>query len=746
MKKTLQIFAFVLLSYFGSIYAQFSLNVTVQDSVSGKPIARAEGELMELGVIKHSDETGRILFESISTGVYTLRISAEDYSADRSIIYITDKPVYVTVLLKPFESITDTIDVRAKFFKREETVSTSYINTFNEEIRKSPGSGEDIVRFFSSSPGVSIGWDQYNDIIARGGSPVENLIVIDGLEVINANHYGTPGSSAGVLSYINLKMVKDVDFYTGGFPPKYGTRLSSVMDIKFKDGNTNRHHGDVYIAMTGFGIFAEGPLSKRSSYILSARRSYLELVKDQIDMPLLPEFWDANLKLTHNFSSSDKISLVGLFATDDAYPYYKKRDFWEDTVHIKLLATGINYEKAGKNFSMKLTGGYNLNYYKVIYGDYNLDINDNEAYLKQEANIKLNSFTGLDVYASGKYVFSKYKIWHAGGFNSSNFYSPYLRFDEDINTYRLAAGANLNMDCMQKRLIMNFGLRFDKFGFIKEGFTVSPRFGLSFKASASTYVNLSYGIYYQAPELLWAVANENNRNLRSIKADTYVAGAEHFFSDDIRLNAEVYLKQYLFYPVSVYDPNFIFINSGVDLYPNFLDEARSAGKGFITGIDVTFQKKNPAAGMFWTLNYSFSKSKFLALTGDIQQAEFDYGNQLTAILGIKLKSEWSFSARIKYAGKRPYTPYDIENSINYDRAIYDKTKYNKARMPEYIRCDVRMDKNIKIWGLSINAYIEVQNIFNRENVFSYYWSYIDSSVHRNLHWSILPLVGFSCQF
>jgi hypothetical protein len=164
------------------------------------------------------------------------------------------------------------------------------------------------------------------------------------------------------------------------------------------------------------------------------------------------------------------------------------------------------------------------------------------------------------------------------------------------------------------------------------------------------------------------------------------------------------------------------------------------------GVDITFQKKNPGYGLFWTLVYSYSKSEFLAITGDVQPAQYDYNHQLTAIGGIRLKTDFGFSIRFKYAGKRPYTPFDDSSSTLYQRGVYDKSQYNKGRLPEYVRFDFRIDKQFRIGNSYLLLYFEVENLFNRENVFSYYWSWQENIQKANLHWTILPIAGISWQF
>ena len=746
MKKSFLFLTFVLLFFhIGSIFSQYSVIASVSDSVSGNPVIDVKGEILETGKVKFSSDAGVLEFNDLKPGVYVLRISAEHYLTKELNFNISDKSISISVSLKPFESSTDTIDVHAKFFTRDKTVSTSYSNTFYEELRKTPGAVEDVVKFFISSPGVSVGWDFYNELIVRGGSPIENLTVIDGLDVPNPNHYGTPGSSSGAISYINLKLVNDVDFFTGGFPSKYGDRISSVMDIKFREGNRKNHIRDVNVSVTGAGAFLEGPITSKSSYMFSFRRSYLELVKSQLNFNLIPEYWDFNLKLNYDLSKSEKLGLIGLFATDNAKPF-EEGDYMHDTIRIRLLVSGISYTKQLRSFKYNISLGYNWNFYKVDYDNYKLDINDNEINLKNVIDYNFNKEISLNIFAAVKYIFSDYNISRYGVFNYSNYYSPSAYFNTEIKTYKISAGANINGLLLNKKLTLNFGFRFDSFGIIYEPFTFSPRIGLSYKLAGNLYINGSYGVYYQAPEMLWVAADSVNRHLRSIKSDSYVIGLEYFLAEDIRLNLEGYLKQYQFYPVSVYDPNYIYINSGVDLYPNFLDKAISAGKGYYGGIDFTFQKRNPGSGLFWTVIYSYSKSKFLALAGDYQPALYDYNHQVTAIGGIKLKSLWGFSIRFKYAGSRPYTPFDIEKSEEKNMGIYDKTQFYTGRLPEYVRLDVRIDKSLNIGYTNFTAYFEVQNLLNRDNIFQYRWSESKNKPVPDLHFSILPVIGLSYQF
>ncbi|MBK7159623.1 MAG: TonB-dependent receptor plug domain-containing protein [Ignavibacteria bacterium] len=222
-------------------------------------------------------------------------------------------------------------------------------------------------------PGVSIGNDQRNDIIVRGGSPAENLILIDGIEIPNINHFGTDGSTSGAIGFINVKFIQETGILTGGFPTTFGDKLSSVIDINFREGSKKKFYSDINLSIAGFGGIFEGPLSEKGSYLFSVRRSYLELIKNSIRLTSVPNYWDFNLKADYEISPKDKITLIGLLGLD-------KIDFSEESAENnpygnsqddqKTFAAGINYKKLFKKGFIQtvLSDSYTDNYIVQIDG------------------------------------------------------------------------------------------------------------------------------------------------------------------------------------------------------------------------------------------------------------------------------------------------------------------------------------------------------------------------------------------
>ncbi|MEZ4688905.1 MAG: hypothetical protein R3A12_01475 [Ignavibacteria bacterium] len=231
-----------------------------------------------------------------------------------------------------------------------------------------------------------------------------------------------------------------------------------------------------------------------------------------------------------------------------------------------------------------------------------------------------------------------------------------------------------------------------------------------------------------------------------IKAEHYIFGIEHYFAPDIRATAEVYRKNYSNYPVSVNNPTYILVNGGSEYGPNLVGSAVSDGYGTVDGFDISIQKKLSGNGIYGMLNYSYMNSQFQALAGGKVPGAFDQTNQITLTLGYQVAKDWLIGLKYKYATGKPYTPFDTEASIAADRGIYDMSRYNALRIPDYQRIDLRIDKNFTFNNIGIVGYIEFQNLLNKENISEYYWDEDRDTTGKILNWGFFPVGGFSLQF
>ncbi len=732
---------------------------TIIDAETQSPVEDAVIEILNTGNKTTTDSTGNFFFQNLKYDSYLIKISGTGYDPliKSDLIVYASKPLELIIKLNSKGIITDQIDVEANYFQKSSDVNISSLNLDFEEIRRAPGATEDISRMIQTIPGVSIGNDQRNDIIVRGGSPAENLILIDGIEIPNINHFGTDGSTSGAIGFINVKFIQETGILTGGFPTTFGDKLSSVIDINFREGSKKKFYSDINLSIAGFGGIFEGPLSDKGSYLFSVRRSYLELIKNSIRLTSVPNYWDFNLKADYEISPKDKITLIGLLGLD-------KIDFSEESAENnpygnsqddqKTFAAGINYKKLFKKGFIQtvLSDSYTDNYIVQIDGQTALikfenKANNNEIILKSDLNYQLSSNLSLNTGIGGKYAGIKNYLFLKGDTNAAGFVFDTINADSKFNAVKLFGHANLTSKFLKDRLVVNTGVRLDYFDYIRLKTYFSPRIGASYKITPVTSLNAAAGIYYQSPEYIWLSSHPDNKNLNSIRSDHYILGLDHFFSGDLKATVELFYKNYKDYPVWKDIPTYILIDGGTEFGPNIVGEAVSAGTGYVKGIDVSLQKKlSSQKGLYGIINYSYINTGFTALAGGEKPGAFDPGHQFTLIAGYQFSSGWLAGLKFKYSGGRPYTPLDYDASKRVNREVYATDDFNSARYPYYMRIDMRVDKKFDFSKASLVCYIELQNLFDRENIYSYYWNEDNKKPGTIYQWAFFPVGGISIQF
>lgn len=730
----------------------------VIDEETLNPVEGAEAEIPGSGFKAVTNSKGEFEMSGLEFGTYEVRISCPGYQTQirTDLTVYASKPLTFTVKLLPGSITTEEIEVKANFFRQSSDVNISSMNLDYEEIRRAPGATEDISRMLQSAPGVTTGNDQRNDLIIRGGSPAENLLLIDGIEVPNINHFGTEGSTSGAIGFINSKFILETNLLTGGFPAVYGDKLSGVVDISFREGSRKNFFGDVNLSIAGFGGIFEGPISEKGSYLFSVRRSYLELIRNSIRLTSVPNYWDFNLKVNYELSPFDRIKLVGLLGIDEidfSGESAENNPYGNSNSKQKTLALGVNYTKSFKKgyWESVLSEAYSGS--NVLQIDsrsaekvFQYDAGNNEIIAKTSLNYVLNKTFTLNSGVGGKLVLIDNETYFRGDTSAAGYAYDTIDATGDFDTYKLFGHVNVTGRFMDDLLTVNAGLRADYIDYIGNKFRLSPRAGMSWSLTPVSVLNLAAGIYYQSPEYLWLSNDPRNNRLNFLQAVHYIAGVQHYFAADLKATLEFYYKDYDDYPVWKDIPNYILIDGGADFGPNIVGEAVSAGKGIVRGIDFTLQKKLSDLGLYGLLNYSYASTGFSAIEGGVKPGAFDAGHQLTLIAGYQFKNGWLLGARVKFSGGRPYTPIDEEASENLNREVYSTDDFNSARYPDYFRVDLRIDKKFDFSKASLIAYIELQNVFDRENIYSYYWDEFDNALATIYQWAFFPVGGISFQF
>lgn len=760
IKKVLLVFfLFVSTSLFSQNYS--SITGKILDVSNKQPIEGAVVEISELKLKTGSDESGFFRFDSIPVGRYSVRVSSIGYVSRLTDNVIVNSGSYTDLMFELEGISTDEILVQDERFAKPNDISTSIKNLQYEEIRRTPGGFEDIGRVIQSLPGVSFVNDGRNDLIVRGGSPSENLFLVDNSPIPNINHFGSQGATGGPISLINLDFIREVNFLTGGFSPKYGDKLSSVLDIKLREGSREKFFGDINLSATGFAAVFESPFAnKKGSWLFSANRSYLDLIFSAAGFGFIPEYSTVQGKVTYDLSKTN-------FLTVNAIANFDKVRFNNDKLEDRQDNEDIlKNNQWGYTNAFELKSLLNKNSYSLLNLTRNYTNFDNSARdsnfverfsntakesstnLKYEYFRNLSNNTSIEAGLSGSYIQFNNKVYLRQDTTlvidpstGERYVIPGLDFSNDDNTYKAYSFVNVTQKIFGG-IKVNAGLRYDYFAFINDKNYFSPRFSVNVPVTGKLSLTGAYGIFYQSPSYIWLVSNAQNKNLKNIKAEHYVGGIEYILTNDMKFSIEGYYKKYSDYPASSVRNYLILANQGGD-FQNVgdfgLEPLVSAGSGYSKGIEFFFQK-SLTDKFYGTVSFSYFDAKFTALDGVERESDFNNRFLFSANAGAILGKGWEAGAKFRYNGGRPYTPINpVDGTVN-------TANYNTARLPDYNRLDVRIDKrwNFKHWSLV--TYIDIQDVLGKKNVTSYKWNKFKRVIEPDESIGRLPTIGINAQF
>lgn len=743
---------------YGNNINKGTISGEVIDRDTKQKIIGALIEVMNTKFLTVTDADGNFIIRDLEPKTYNLKISAPyyvtTYKTDVLVTGLQSTKIIIELKLASYQ--TDEVVVSSeKFFEKPGDQFTSTNSLSAEEIRRAPGAVEDLNRMIQSLPGVTTATDSRNDLIVRGGSPIENFIIVDGIEVPNINHFGTQGASGGPIGMINVDFLNEVTFSAGGFPAKYGDRLSSLMDIQYRNGDKNNFNGKVDIGIAGGGIILEGPLQVgKSAYMFSVRKSYLDLILSATGLTAVPNYTNFNLKATYDLAEDHKLSVLGLggidkihFAgiDDDNDPFLDNTHYsaWQaiyGVVHKWLISnnsflqTSISSNQYEKSISID-----SLN--KRTFTNESLDI---EYILRSDYSLRLSSSDLLEFGFTGKLLRNDNQIYRAERINIFGNILPELNYLSVANANKV--GLYLQYT---KKLIELFditgGIRYDYFSYLNNKTALSPRIAMEINLSENFKFNISYGIYYQAPPLLWLVAYEQNKKLKQIRNNQFVCGVEYYPAEDLKITLEYFDKKYSDYPNSLTNPSVTYANAGAQYQTLGLEPLVSSSNGFARGIEFFAQKKL-STNFYGMVNYSYSTIRFISLDGVERPSSFDYRNVFTFIAGYKITDRLEISFKYRFMGGRPFTPIDEFASTLVNQTVYNYEKYNAKRQKDYQRLDIRVDHRFELFGWHLTTYIDFQNIMNIENVDYTIWNQKKYKAENVYQWKFLPAGGIKIEF
>ena len=747
------------LSLSASAQQSGSITGTVIDKGTQIPLSNVSIRVDDNKFGTITDSLGSFRIREIPVGTYNISISSLGYknlTIFNCIVTSGNENTFSVELELEVSQLNEVIVSSATV--RSATLETplSVQNLTAEEIKSNPGGNFDISKVIQTLPGVgggAQGGSFRNDIIIRGGAPNENVFFLDGIEVPVINHFQTQGSSGGPQGILNVSFIQEVKLSSSAFDARYDNALSSVFQIKQKNGNPNNFQGNFRLSASEAALTLEGPLfkDKKTTFLASARRSYLELLFKALDLPIRPNYWDFQTKVTHRLNDKTVFTFLGIGAIDE-FRFGVPRDASPEKTYLINSNVLINQWNYTLGASLKRTisnGFWNLALSRNTFNNDIEKFQDNqnpsnstqtqdinsaeiETKLRFDVNKTINSWKiayGASIQLAD-YSNSSFNVLRSElKDNSGNIIQPSLivDFESPLKTFaRMGAFAQIGKRFAENRVGVSLGIRSDINTFTSEGMnglkTLSPRISLGYVISDTWTWNSSYGIYYKIPPYtILGFADQNNvlvnKNSSYQRAGHYTTGIEFIPNEGLRFTLEGFYKRYGNMPISRLD-GISLANLGADFALLGNEAVVTEGKGKTYGLEFFVQKKL-TDNFFGILSYTMYRSLYSGTDGRFLPSSWDNRQLLSITTGYKFPRNWEMGLKFRYQGGAPFTVFDETlsrlNYLNRGTGTPDYSQLNAQRLKGFNSSDIRIDKKWNLNKLTIDLFLDVSNWYVAKN-------------------------------
>src|SRR5690606_6392337 len=445
----------------------------------------------------------------------------------------------------------------------------------SEEIKSSPGGNFDVSKVIQVLPGVSGGAQaNRNDIIVRGGAPNEYVYYLDGIEIPVLNHFQTQGASGGATGILNVSFIDEVQLTSSAFDSRYDNALSSTFVIKQRQGNPEKLSGNIRLGASEVAATLEGPFDNKTTFLASARRSYLQYLFQALDLPIRPQYWDFQFKVSRDIDKKTTLNIIGIGAIDK-FTLAVPRESSAENEYILRSNPAIDQwtYTIGASVKRLINNGYiNVALSRNMFNNRAIQFEDNNSNGVQTLNLdsdEIENKLRIDVnkYSRGwrfSYgIAAQYVKYNNDLFNrltneikdnNGNVTSPAIIIDLNSNIafYKYGVFAQLSKRFMDNKLLLSGGLRTDMNSFTKNGNdplkTLSPRLSFSYKLFPEWDITGSIGSYYKIPTYTNLGFRDNNGSLVNKDMDYihtihYALGFQFIPKNDFRLTVEGFYKE-----------------------------------------------------------------------------------------------------------------------------------------------------------------------------------------------------------
>lgn len=733
--KKISIFV-TLLFCVASLYAQNTvLKGFTYDDSNGEVLPYCTIQLMGTSYGALSDSKGAFMINKIPKGTYAVKVSFLGYNDIIDTIWVRkDTVITKRYSLPPASTTLDAVQIQGEGQRKEQETRTSVISVTPKDMSKMPAIGgqPDFAQYLQVLPGVISTGDQGGQLYVRGGTPVQNMLLLDGVLIYNPFH------SIGIFSVFDMDIMSSADVYTGGFGAEFGGRISSVMDIQTRDGNKKRISGKVDVSNIQSQILLEGPLVKLKdnrktalSFILSGKGSYLEPASKFFypyvgDDGLPFSFWDLYGKLTLSTLNGTKLNVFG-FNFNDKVNYSSIAAYsWNN------WGVGSNFQIVPGDVPITITGA-------LAYSKYTCDLDD-KLYQPKSSTMDGFTFNLAFNYYLGKSVLNVGV--EAVGFNTQ--YTYFTQFgskvDIDDHTTDMSFFAKFKYN-FRNKLLLEPSFRLQYYYSLGEA-SPEPRLAIKYNILRNLRLKLAGGLYSQ--NLVAVTSDQDVVNLFNGFLSSPVSGellASNMLNDGATMKGRLQKAQHVILGLE-YDPisqisinlegyfkNFSQLIS-VNRYKMFdTDDEFIWEKGRAYGGDVTVKYDNK--GFYVWLVYSLGWVKRTDGVVDYYP-HFDRRHNVNLLVSYafgkrrswQIDARWNFGSGFPFTQTQAYYPHYMPTNIDDDYVGGNEDLYfmladlNQARLPHYHRLDIGAKKKFHIGERNtLELSLSFSNVYNYRNVF-----------------------------
>ncbi len=698
-----------------------------------------------------TNKNGYFSITGIPEGKYTLVASLVGYEKTETKLEIkAGAALRRDIELKPQSVRTDDIVVEADRDVEKRQISISKVSVPMNIIKDIRIGGEsDVFRTLQFLPGVLTSSQISSGLFVRGGSPDQNLVLLDGSTVYNPTHL------FGFISTFNTDAIKDVELIKGGFEAQYGGRLSAVLNLTQKDGDRSHFGGAASVGVISSRASLEGPIGN-GSWFFGGRRTYFELIKKAIpDDPESPlpdfNFYDVNGKITQDFGSNDKVSLSGFLSQD-------RLDVSTVGINMGLeIGNQLLASKWTHIFSNELFATANLSYSKY----FNNFQGDQSGY----GFLIENSITDYTAKAAIEW-FTSDKITHKFGVEVNDYSFNYLQNftgDTDSTSVDASAGttnlrvkdqnyaAFVQMNYLATELLsVQAGLRVNYWK-LRDLVLLDPRLALRYQLFDNVALKAAWGEFSQNLRLatqqdfsFFDTWLPTDSTVDASRARHYIFTVETKPFDNYDLNFDVYYKQY---------ENVSELNSS-SFGGEKVKDVFYIGKAHSYGVEVFLQKKVGKLTGWAGYALGFIRAEFDSINnGKEFRPKYDRLHDFKLVAQYELDDRWNFGASFTFQTGQSFTGATSRFQSFLPHQSYGRGKYIPSqryglRLPPSHQLNLSAGYAFKTWGLASKLVLDIYNVYNRRDIWFRFYnlSEAETTVEDVKLIPILPTISYEIKF